>query len=51
MNKNIEIISRVIDENYEKMEVKFKKNKKIRYRVGDDSELLKLILSDPEEYA
>ncbi len=51
MNKNIEIISRVIDENYEKMEVKFKKSKKIRYRVGDDSELLKLILSDPEEYA
>lgn len=50
MNKNIQIISGVIDENYTKMEVKFKKNKKIKYKVGDDSEALKLVLSDPEEY-
>lgn len=50
MNNNIEIISRVIDENYEKMEVKFKKSKNLRYRIGDDSELFKLILTSPEDF-
>lgn len=50
MNRNIEIIKQVIDENYAKMEVKFRKNRKIKHKVGDDSELLKLVLSDPEEY-
>lgn len=48
--KNIEIISRIIDENYDKMERKFRKNRNVKYRVRDDSELLKLILTDPEQY-
>ena len=51
MIKNIQIINRIINENYEKMEVKFRKDEQIKSRVGGDSELLKLILNDPEEYA
>lgn len=47
---NIEIISNIIDENYEKMEQKFIKNRKIKYRIGDDSELIKLIITYPEKF-
>lgn len=50
MKRNIEIINQVIEENYKKMEVTFSKFRSIRYKIGDDSELLKLILSDPEQY-
>lgn len=48
--KNIEIISRIIDENYEKMEVKFKRDKHKKLAVGNDSEMLKLVISIPSEY-
>lgn len=48
--KNIEIISHIIDENYEKMEMKFKKDKDKKLFVGNDSEILKLVLSKPSEY-
>ncbi|WP_455544301.1 hypothetical protein [Intestinibacter sp.] len=50
MNKNIEIIDRIINENYGKMEVKFRKNKKLKLVVGNDTELLKIVISKPDEY-
>lgn len=50
MKRNIEIIDKIIRENYKKMEVKFNLNKKKKYRVRDDSEILKLVITSPNNY-